>query len=127
VTAIEAAAGFPPAALVADRIVTAGAQGCGFDQDAELFMSAAIWWELGIKRALGRLEIDIGFARRGSEQRGVRMLPITGDHAETATALPVLHNDPFDHMLVAQAISERLVLLTRDAKLKKYGSAVLCT
>jgi len=90
-------------------------------------MSAASWWGLGIKRALGKLDIDIGVARRGLEQRGVRMLPITGEHAESATALPVLHNDPFDHMLVAQAICEGLTLLTRDRKLKRYGAAVLCT
>ena len=96
-------------------------------QDSELFMSAASWWELGIKRALGKLEIDIGVSRRGLEQRGVRMLPITGEHVERATALPVLHSDPFDHMLAAQAMCEGLVLLTRDEKLKRYGPAVLCT
>ena len=96
-------------------------------EESELFMSAASWWELGIKRSLGKLAIDIGIARRGLQQRGVTMLPVTGEHAESATALPAFHGDPFDHMLVAQAICEGMTLLTRDAKLKRYGPNVLCT
>lgn len=96
-------------------------------EDSELFMSAASWWELGIKHSLGKLLIDIGAARRGLQERGVGMLPVTGEHAESATALPALHGDPFDHMLVAQALCEGLVLLTRDKALKRYGATVLCT
>ena len=94
--------------------------------DAELFMSAASWWELGIKRALGRLDIDLSVARQGLEARGVSVLPVTIDHAEAAAALPVFHRDPFDHMLVAQAMSEGCNLLTRDKQLKRYGPTVLC-
>lgn len=92
--------------------------------DSRLFMSAASWWELGIKRAIGKLEIDIGAVRRGLQQRGVVSLPVTADHAEEATKLAMRHRDPFDHMLVAQAISENCKLLTRDKRLLPYGSAV---
>jgi PIN domain nuclease of toxin-antitoxin system len=94
--------------------------------DAELFVSVASWWELAVKQALGKLKLDIAEMRRNLEQRGVISIPVTVTHAEQAGALPALHGDPFDHMLVAQAICERLVLLTRDDKLEHYGPAVLC-
>ena len=92
--------------------------------DAELFVSAATWWELAIKQALGRLDIDFKEARQGLERREVKMLPVSFDHAEAAAALPPLHGDPFDRMLVAQATAEQLVLLTRDKKLAAYGPMV---
>ena len=95
--------------------------------DAELFISAASWWELAVKQAIGKLRLDILEARRSLEKRGVTGIPVTIAHAEQAGALPALHGDPFDHMLVAQAICEGLTLLTRDRKLKRYGAAVLCT
>lgn len=93
--------------------------------DVELFMSAASLWELGIKRALGKLDVDLSAVRRNLEQRGVTVLPVTADHAEAAAVLRMFHNDPFDHMLVAQAITEGYRLLTRDKHLKRYGSPVL--
>lgn len=93
--------------------------------DAELFVSVASWWELAVKQALGKLRLDLSEMRRMLEQRGVISIPVTVAHAERAGALPALHGDPFDHMLVAQAICEGLVLLTRDEKLKTYGPAVL--
>lgn len=95
--------------------------------DAELFISAASWWELAVKQAIGKLRLDIVETRRSLEKRGVAGIPVTIAHAEQAGALPALHGDPFDHMLVAQAICEGLTLLTRDSKLKRYGATVLCT
>lgn len=94
--------------------------------DTQLFMSAASWWELAIKNALGRLKIDLSAAREAMTRRGAFALPVTMEHAEAAAALNKLHGDPFDHMLVAQAISEDFLLLTRDSRLKAYGSHVLC-
>lgn len=94
--------------------------------DSELFMSAASWWELAIKKALGRLRVDLTATREAMAQRGVAGLPVTLQHAEKAAALNRFHGDPFDHMLVAQAIDEDLMLLTRDSHLKAYGSHVLC-
>ena len=93
--------------------------------DAELFMSAASWWELGIKRTIGKLDSDLGTIRRGLEKRGVISLAVTADHAEAAIRLAVFNRDPFDHMLVAQALHEGLTLLTRDARLTAYGPTVL--
>ena len=94
--------------------------------DTELFMSAASWWELAIKSSLGRLKIDLYATREAIERRGTAALAVSMKHAEEAAALNKLHGDPFDHMLVAQAISEDLILLTRDAYLEAYGSHVLC-
>ena len=93
--------------------------------DAELIISAATWWELAIKHALGRLDIDFNEARRDLEKREVKMLSVSFDHAELAGGLPLLHRDPFDRMLVAQAVAEQLTLLTRDEQLAAYGSMVL--
>ena len=94
--------------------------------DSRLFVSAVSWWELAVKTSIGRLHFDFAAVREELERREVTMLPITMAHAETAAALKRLHRDPFDHMLVAQAIDESLVLLTRDVHLKLYGSHVLC-
>jgi len=89
-------------------------------------MSAASWWELGIKQTLGRLRIDLGATRLAIEARGVSSIPVTMQHAEHAATLEKLHGDPFDHMLVAQATYENFRLLTRDKKLEQYGSRILC-
>jgi len=90
----------------------------------EVFVSAATAWELGIKQKKGKLVL----ARTISQQRiqwGFLELPITFAHAEYAAALPLLHGDPFDRMLVAQAKVEGMVLVTADSKLAQYGVAVL--
>jgi PIN domain nuclease of toxin-antitoxin system len=94
--------------------------------ESELFMSAASWWELGLKVALKRLDADLLDLRRVLIARDVLSLPVSAEHAETAASLPVVHRDPFDHMLVAQSIHEGLHLLTRDKFLKPYGPAVIC-
>jgi PIN domain nuclease of toxin-antitoxin system len=96
------------------------------EADARLYVSAASWWELAIKTSLGHLRFDFSDAREELERRDVSRIPISMSHAETAAALKQLHRDPFDRLLVAQAIDESLVLLTRDVRLKPYGSHVLC-
>lgn len=96
------------------------------DDESRLFVSAASWWEIAIKKSIGRLQFDFVRTREALDRREVAILAITMSHAETAAALKRLHRDPFDHMLVAQAIDEGLVLLTRDASLKPYGAHVLC-
>jgi PIN domain nuclease of toxin-antitoxin system len=93
--------------------------------DTQLFVSAASWWELAIKRAAGRLDIDLAGTRLALEAREVATLAISFDDAEAAAALPVFHNDPFDRMLVAQCFVNELFLLTRDKELARYGPRVL--
>lgn len=87
-------------------------------------VSAASAWEIAIKRALGKLDFEGSFDALVREG-GFEPLAITVSHAERAGALPPHHRDPFDRMLVAQAQSEQLTLVTRDAAFDPYDVAVL--
>jgi len=89
-----------------------------------VFVSAASAWEAAIKQALGRLRLPGRFAA-GVEESGFEQLAVTFDHAERAGALPLHHGDPFDRMLIAQALEERLTLVTHDKRFEPYGAAVL--
>lgn len=90
-----------------------------------LCISAASWWEIAIKQALGRLRFDLAAHRGAFVSRGVATMDVTFVHAEVAASLPLHHGDPFDRMLVAQADVEGMKLLTRDKNLRKYGDVVL--
>jgi PIN domain nuclease of toxin-antitoxin system len=94
------------------------------EPDNEIYVSAASVWEIGIKRAVGKLDF-VGGTVAAIRGHGFQLLPITGEHAERAGALPRHHNDPFDLMLVAQAEVEGLVVGTQDPKVRTYGIAVL--
>jgi len=84
-----------------------------------VFVSAVVIWEIRIKQALGKLKIPRNF-RRVLDDQSFEMLDITVEHAHAVGDLPAYHRDPFDRMLVAQAKVERLTLVTRDIRLKKY-------
>ena len=92
----------------------------------DVYFSAASLWEIAIKLALRRADfrIDLGRLRSVLPEMGFQELPVTGVHAERLASLPPLHKDPFDRMLVAQAQSEPLVLLTNDTALAGYGDLV---
>ncbi|MGH3488618.1 MAG: type II toxin-antitoxin system VapC family toxin [Actinopolymorphaceae bacterium] len=89
------------------------------DDELDVFVSAATVWEIGIKQALGKLQspLDLGAQVRDSD---LGELPIRFDHAIAAAALPRVHRDPFDRMLIAQARCERLTLVTRDPTIQTY-------
>ena len=94
------------------------------DPANEIYVSAASVWEIAIKRRRGK----IAFARGISDavtDNSFLALPITPDHAEHAGGLPRHHGDPFDRMLVAQAMLEQMTLGTQDAMIRPYGIAVL--
>jgi PIN domain nuclease of toxin-antitoxin system len=91
--------------------------------DTILLFSAASIWEVVIKTGLGRPDFQVN-AQRLRQQlllHGYEELPITGEHALAVRALPSLHKDPFDRILLAQAQSESLTLLTKDKELAAYG------
>lgn len=92
--------------------------------NAEVFVSAASIWEISIKAALGKLKADPNEVLEAIEPAGFSLLAITGLHAAKVAALPPVHSDPFDRMLVAQALVEPMILLTNDRALAAYGSAV---
>jgi PIN domain nuclease of toxin-antitoxin system len=89
-----------------------------------VFVSAASAWEAAIKQALGRLRLPDRFAA-GVEESGFEQLVVTFDHAERAGTLPPHHADPFDRMLVAQALAEGLTLVTHDRRLEPYEADIL--
>ncbi|HEY6577794.1 MAG TPA: type II toxin-antitoxin system VapC family toxin [Rhizomicrobium sp.] len=93
--------------------------------DTEIFVSAASWWELAIKRALGRIRFDFDGILAKLLQANVVKLDVTFAHAENSAALPAHHSDPFDRMLAAQARCEGLVLMTRDKAFELYSVATI--
>ena len=92
----------------------------------ELLFSAASLWEIAIKGSLGRadFQVDGRLLRRGLLDNGYIELPITGEHAVGVDALPPIHKDPFDRLLVSQALTEGITLLTNDATLRRYPGTI---
>jgi PIN domain nuclease of toxin-antitoxin system len=93
------------------------------DTKQQLFLSPASSWEISIKWASGKLklpEVPTTYVTKRLSSRGIRSLPITHIHALAAGELPRHHLDPFDRMLIAQAQSEDMVLLTADRVFRKY-------
>jgi PIN domain nuclease of toxin-antitoxin system len=93
------------------------------DPGNELLLSAAVVWEVAIKRSLGKLEAPDGFAS-ALLGAGARPLAIGLEHAERAAQLPWHHRDPFDRILVAQAQLEGAVIVSHDRTLADYGVPV---
>jgi PIN domain nuclease of toxin-antitoxin system len=96
------------------------------DPDHALLFSAASLWEIAIKRGLGRsdFQVDPRLLRRGLLDNGYSELPVTSEHAVMLDALPPIHKDPFDRMLVAQAQVEGITLVTADAIIGKYPGTI---
>lgn len=94
------------------------------DTKNEVFVSVASVWEIAIKRAAGKLQFAAPIAET-VDRLGFELLPISAAHAEHAGGLPRHHGDPFDRLLVAQAMLEGLVLGTQDAAMRRYGVPTL--
>jgi PIN domain nuclease of toxin-antitoxin system len=94
------------------------------DPENAVRVSAASAWEMAIKAAAGKLRTPDGL-EEALAQMDFLPLPITAEHGIAAGALPRLHGDPFDRMLVAQARCEGLTLVTGDAKIRDYGVPIL--
>lgn len=92
--------------------------------DSEVFVSAVSGWEIAIKKAKGRLVAPDNLAAVVEEKR-LAHLPLTFDHAERAATLPPHHSDPFDRMLIAQALAEGLIMVTRDLHIPLYDVPTL--
>ncbi len=94
--------------------------------DNELYFSAASIWEIAIKSSLGRedFKADSRLVRRGLIDNGYREISISSEHAVGVQALPLIHKDPFDRLLISQSISEAIALVTADPVLSQYTSMV---
>lgn len=93
--------------------------------DHDIVVSAASIWEAAIKRAVGKLCFETPVLLDTLRRGGLRVLPITAQHALAAGDLPRHHDDPFDRMLVAQAMAEDLTVITRDVRLRAYPVAII--
>lgn len=96
------------------------------DPDNAPMFSVASIWEIAIKRTQGRADftVDPAAFRRGLLDAGYAELPIFGPHAVAAAALPPIHRDPFDRILIAQATVEGITLLTADAAVARYQGPI---
>ncbi|TDI36006.1 MAG: type II toxin-antitoxin system VapC family toxin [Acidobacteria bacterium] len=90
------------------------------DEDAVVWVSAASIWEITIKASLGRIELDKAALRQELDRNTFLELPILWQHAEAAGSLPRHHDDPFDRMLIAQAQTEQLVLVSYGRAFRDY-------
>ena len=89
------------------------------DPDNIVFVSAASAWEIAIKKSLGKLQAPDDLSVQIKKKR-FRPLAITIDHALTVEKLPLHHQDPFDRILIAQALYKNLIIVTRDRKFELY-------
>ena len=89
-----------------------------------VFVSAVSIWEAALKVGLGRLAVSMDDLLQGIEGSGFRELPITARQSVLVSDLPSHHRDPFDRLLIAQAIHEPLRLLTADSSLQPYSDLV---
>jgi PIN domain nuclease of toxin-antitoxin system len=113
------AAGEPERPLAAARELIDSAEN-------QPMFSAASLWEVAIKSGLGGddFRVDARLLRRGLLDNGYDEMPITGEHAVAVAALPPIHKDPFDRLLVAQSAIEGILLLTTDTAVARYPGPV---
>lgn len=91
--------------------------------DNDLYLSAASYWEICIKHSLGKLDLDKDWNEvfdREMLLNGIKWLPIEKEHSQGIIALPMIHRDPFDRLLIAQAYAEGMTLLTADSNIEQY-------
>jgi len=98
------------------------------DESNTLYFSLASIWEIVIKRGLNRPDfcVDPYMLYNGLLDNGYEELPITSSHVLAIGTLPDIHKDPFDRLLLAQAISEKIHLLTSDTQMTQYTAPMIC-
>lgn len=113
------AAGFPDRLSVEARELIA-------DTHNDLVFSAASLWEVAIKSGFGREDftVDARLLRRGLLDNGYSELPVASEHAVAIDGLPPIHKDPFDRLLIAQAMVEGITLLTTDDLVGEYPGPI---
>lgn len=92
------------------------------DINQPCFLSAASLWEITIKNQIGKLDLEISLTDlfNFADRNQIEIVSITYDHLLTLSKLPNHHNDPFDRLIISQAIAEDLIVITRDKLFKKY-------
>lgn len=90
----------------------------------EVYVSSASIWEATIKKRLGKLDVDLSLITTSLDKEGFIELPVRILHTIQTLELPEIHRDPFDRILIAQAISEPLLFVTADRALQKYSDLI---
>jgi PIN domain nuclease of toxin-antitoxin system len=93
-------------------------------QAEAVYVSAASIWEIAIKSRLGKIDADPAALARAIEESGFQELAVSARHAAAVASLPLHHTDPFDRILLAQAFTDPLRLVTADSALTAYGGAM---
>lgn len=114
-------------AIADDARLNTLARGLIAAPDNEVSVSAVSVWEIAIKFSLGRGDMPISAiqALQYFQEAGYVLLGVTAAHAAAVEALPLIHADPFDRLLVAQALAEPLRLLTHDATVARYSDSII--
>jgi len=89
----------------------------------QLYISIGSFWEMTIKVSLGKLKLPapISVLMNACKEMHITILPITGSHLECLEGLPAFHGDPFDRLIISQAITEKLSLISADSKFSAYN------
>lgn len=111
--------------LADDERLSKSASATIADPGTEVYVSVVSLWEIAIKVGKGKLRTDLEEIAEQVALMDFRMLTVEAHHVRAYAKLPALHNDPFDRMLVAQAIAEPLQLLTHDRYLSPYSELVM--
>jgi PIN domain nuclease of toxin-antitoxin system len=111
--------------LAGDKQLGTQARDLIADPGNDILVSVASLWEIVVKRRVGKLQADVAEVSDAIERDGFSLLPISMANLAELTALPMHHRDPFDHLLIAQAISEQATLLSEDQNISKYPVQVL--
>jgi PIN domain nuclease of toxin-antitoxin system len=110
--------------ITSDPQLTASASALITDPDNEILVSPATYWEVAIKVSLRKYPLSVPyetFITQGIEGNGFKILPIEPRHTAVLTTMPYHHKDPFDRLLVAQAMVEGIPLISGDPQLDAYG------
>ena len=110
--------------LAGDQALSPEVRSAIADPANDVLVSAATIWELAIKRAKGKIRLPAELSA-AVDAAGFSSVPVTAEDAETSAELPAHHQDPFDRMLVAQAMVEAAPLVTQDRQLARYGAPIL--
>ena len=97
------------------------------NSDNKLFVSIATLWEITIKQSIGKLDLegDVLDIVEECEREGINILSIQPQHLKKLVKLPLIHRDPFDRLIISQAIYEDLTIITKDSMIPKYDVSVL--
>ena len=92
----------------------------------ELYISIASLWELGIKQSIGKIDIDASAEEieEACIKLDIRFLPIDPKHIDRMSSLPLIHRDPFDCIIIGQALTEDMILVTKDSIIPQYGEVM---